>query len=74
MTTILIAPHRLLRQKSRALNNIAKGDIDLSKKMIKIMKKHTQSHMMVLNIRKYILRFGPKITLPIIPKYGQLHM
>ena len=39
MGKILLVPHPLLRQKSKPLNRVTKGDIDLSKKMIKIMKK-----------------------------------
>ena len=39
MTEILLVPHPLLRQKSKALNTVAKGDIDLAKKMTNIMKK-----------------------------------
>ena len=39
MTTILIVPHPLLRQKSKALNTITQEDINLSKRMINIMKK-----------------------------------
>ena len=39
MSEILLVPHPLLRQKSKALKRITKEDIDLSKKMIKIMKK-----------------------------------
>ena len=39
MYEILIAPHTLLRQKSKALKNVSKEDIDLSKIMIKIMKE-----------------------------------
>ena len=38
MSEILLVPHPLLRQKSRFLNQITKEDINLSKKMIKIMK------------------------------------
>ena len=37
MSVILIVPHPLLRQKSKALDRITKEDISLSKKMIKIM-------------------------------------
>ena len=39
MYEILIAPHTLLRQKSKALKNVSKEDINLSKIMIKIMKE-----------------------------------
>ena len=39
MSEILLVPHPLLRQKSKALNAITKEDINLSKRMIKIMKK-----------------------------------
>ena len=39
MNDILLVPHSLLRQKSKALNRVTKEDIDLSKKMTKIMKK-----------------------------------
>ena len=39
MSEILLVPHPLLRQKSKALKRITKEEIALSKKMIKIMKK-----------------------------------
>ena len=39
MSEILVVPHPLLRQKSKVLSRITKEDINLSKKMIKIMKK-----------------------------------
>ena len=39
MSEVLLVPHPLLRQKSKALNRVTKEDIDLSKKMTKIMKK-----------------------------------
>ena len=38
MSKILIAPNPLLRQKSQKLDQVTKEDINLSKKMIKIMK------------------------------------
>ena len=38
MNKILLVPHILLRQKSKKLNKVCKEDINLSKKMIKIMK------------------------------------
>jgi len=37
MNKILLVPHTLLRQKSKKLNKVCKEDINLSKKMIKIM-------------------------------------
>ena len=39
MNEILLVPNPLLRQKSKLLIKITKEDINLSKKMIKIMKK-----------------------------------
>lgn len=39
MNEILLVPHPLLRQKSKVLKKITKKDIQLSKKMIEIMKK-----------------------------------
>ena len=39
MSEILLVPHPLLRQKSKALNTITQEDIKLSKRMINIMKK-----------------------------------
>ena len=39
MSEILLVPHSLLRQKSKALNTITQEDINLSKRMINIMKK-----------------------------------
>ena len=39
MSEVLIVPHPLLRQASKALNKVTKDDVKLSKKMIKIMKK-----------------------------------
>ena len=39
MNEILLVPHPILRQKSKALNSVTKEDINLSKKMVKIMKK-----------------------------------
>ena len=39
MSEILLVPHPLLRQKSKLLDKVNKEDIDLSKKMTKIMKK-----------------------------------
>ena len=39
MNKILLVPHTLLRQKSKKLNKVCKEDINLSKKMIKIMNK-----------------------------------
>ena len=39
MSEILLVPHPLLRQASKALNKVTKEDVELSKKMIKIMKK-----------------------------------
>ena len=39
MKEILLVPHPILRQKSKRLKKITKEDIDLSKKMIKIMKE-----------------------------------
>ena len=39
MSEILLVPHPLLRQKSKALNKITQEDIKLSKRMINIMKK-----------------------------------
>ena len=38
MKEILIVPHPKLRQKSKALNKVTKEDVELSKKMINIMK------------------------------------
>ena len=38
MKEILIVPHPKLRQKSKALNKETKEDVELSKKMISIMK------------------------------------
>ena len=35
MNEILLVPHPILRQKSKALNSVTKEDINLSKKMIK---------------------------------------
>ena len=37
MSEILLVPHPLLRQKSKKINTVNKEDINLSKKMIKIM-------------------------------------
>ena len=39
MSEIFVVPHPLLRQKSKLLSRVTKEDINLSKKMIKIMKK-----------------------------------
>ena len=39
MTEILLVPNPLLRQKSEKLKRVTKEDIQLSKRMIKIMKK-----------------------------------
>ena len=39
MTEILLVPNPLLRQKSKKLERVTKEDIQLSKRMIKIMKK-----------------------------------
>ena len=39
MSEILLVPHPLLRQKSKKINTVNKEDINLSKKMIKIMIK-----------------------------------
>ena len=39
MSEVLIVPHPLLRQASKALNRVTKDDVKLSNKMIKIMKK-----------------------------------
>ena len=39
MSEILLVPHPLLRQKSKLIDKVTKEDIDLSKKMTKIMKK-----------------------------------
>ena len=39
MNKILLVPNPLLRQKAKALKKITKEDINLSKKMIKIMKE-----------------------------------
>ena len=38
MSAILLVPHPLLRQKSQPLKTVTKQDIELSKKMITIMK------------------------------------
>ena len=39
MSEILLVPHTLLCQASKALNKVTKEDVELSKKMIKIMNK-----------------------------------
>jgi len=39
MSEILLVPHPLLRQKSNIISRVTKEDINLSKKMIMIMKK-----------------------------------
>ena len=39
MSEILLVPHPLLRQKSNTISRVTKEDINLSKKMIMIMKK-----------------------------------
>jgi len=39
MNEVLLVPHPILRQKSRILHKVNKEDINLSKKMIKIMKE-----------------------------------
>ena len=39
MNKILLVPNPLLRQKAKALKKVTKEDINLSKKMIKIMEK-----------------------------------
>jgi peptide deformylase len=39
MNEILLVPHPLLRQKSKKLTKVTKEDINLSKKMIKIMQQ-----------------------------------
>ena len=39
MDKILLVPHPLLRQKAKALKKVTKEDINLSKKMIKVMQQ-----------------------------------
>ena len=39
MSEVLLVPHPLLRQASKVLDKVTKEDVELSKKMIKIMKK-----------------------------------
>ena len=39
MSEILLVPHPMLRQKAKKIEKITKEDIELSKKMIKIMQQ-----------------------------------